>query len=316
MSKTLRITFSGICTIAPGIPRDGEETPETVYVMMPQARQPLQRPGSVWVVRHHAFLYVPDVLLGPVPDPAFLVRDTTLGLCNVYLVDHARIRVTPAPENDILFFTTNLPLGTRPGGPGSAPMEDCRWLPDARDVLAPGNDVLQSGLDPRRSSIPKDVSMIVELDGGTIRANVPCENVQPRNFVPPGNFPGPRVLASEFTVEMTFPDALETVKLSVAQLDPLVEVEGIPLGDVVLRLNASAPVDLRIGNDTLDEIAALRSGARCDVPDEPFSLDNDFDLHYNLLVPGLQRSLPQNGGGHSEHNGCVGYMVKLPVSGG
>ena len=193
-------------------------------------------------------------------------------------------------------------------------MEDCRWIPDAREVV-PGHDTLRPSVDPRNARIGKEVSLIVELNSGIIKAHMPCQNAQPRVFNQPSGFAGPRVMASEFYCDVEYPDEATTVKLAFSQLNPLEELQGLTVRELVLQFGRSQMIEVRVGNDTMDEIVEMRSPARCDIADLPNAPDNDFDLHYNLLTAGPIRPLPLNGPRTSEHNGCVGYMAKLPVRG-
>ena len=320
MPKTLRVTFSGICTRAPGYPRDGEHEPQNVYVLMPAARSGRPtRDGSGRVSRHHAFIYAPAAHLEQHPEPAFSVDDEKLGLCHVYLVDQARITFNPAPMKSIEHYVTKKPLGERPGSRDIAPEQDVRWLVDMRDIVPTPNAVLNEKSDPRRFDVQDHVAMIVELNGGVIKANFPCKTVQPQTFDPPPSVPmDPRVIASEFIVEMEYADSTSTVSLDVTAMASR-EVRGFDAPRLVINWGPRQAIDLRIGNDTRSEIVALQNIARCNARPEPMLRDNDFDLHYQLLAIAddekVDRPLPTNSSHQTQHNGCAGAGASLNSGG-
>jgi hypothetical protein len=71
-------------------------------------------------------------------------------------------------------------------------------------------------------------------------------------------------------------------------------------------------VEVRMGNDTKDEVPQLDTPQRCDTPRDTTGpllkpRDNDFDLHYNLLdIPAdVERVLPQNDPHQTRFDGCV-----------
>jgi len=315
MSKTLRITFSGICTRVPGHPRSGDREPEQVFVLMPAARTlKLTEDKKDQIPQHHAFIYIPAANLKEPPPPALFVDDERLGRTEVYLIDHARVRVRPRPpQQTIVHAVTDLPLAKRPGPKDVAPEFDVRWLADMRDILPP--DGLSLQLNPTASDLNEEVAMIVELPAGTITANFPCKTVQPQRFRIPADppliaedrvFGEERVFACEFIVAMEYPDDTESVKLVLSPLSSDVPIDGIAAKELDLVWDTASTLDIRIGNDTLDEIVALRGIARCNAREMPRARDNDFDLHY-LLLGGTTgpRPRPFNGNDQTMHNGCV-----------
>jgi hypothetical protein len=316
MAKTLRITFSGICTRAPGHPRKdkGESEPERVFVLMPAARTlGLTHDKTEQVALHHAFIYVPTANLRDPPDSTFSVDDEKFGHCDVYLIDHVRVVVHPTPpEPKIVHAVTVLRVQNRPGSRDIAPEWDARWLADLREIL-PDHAVLL--VDPRASSdVSAAVAMIVEFPAGTITANFPCKTVQPQEFrISPDADPigEPRVFACEFIVTMEYPDDTTVVKLVLSPLSKDIPIDGISAAELELVWGSEPTLEIRIGNDTLDEIVALRGIARCNTRETPRASDNDFDLHYLLLdVPNTTpRPRPFNGDHQTMHNGCVPLAV-------
>lgn len=311
MSKTLRITFSGICTRAPGYPRNGEQEPEKVYVLMPATQDESIETGET-TGRHHAFIYAPVAsIAADAPSPARRVDDEKFGLCHVYLIDHARLTFDPAPTNPIRHYISKRDIGVRPGSKEVAPEGDVRWLLDMRDLMPDDSYKLKPTADPRQSEVEESVSTIVELAGGTIRANFPCKTVQPQTFLPAPAVPQKvpeRVIATEFIVEMQYPDDTSTVTLAATPLRSTAAVSGLPGSKLTLRWGARREIDLRLGNDTGDEIDALQTIKRCNSRPRPVRVDNDFALHFNLLqiVGNPPRPLPFNGSQQTQHNGCAG----------
>lgn len=314
MSKTLRITFSGICTRAPGYPRNGEQEPEKVYVLMPAARDKERsvkdNDGEIRIGRHHAFIYAPVSIIAAAPEPTFPVDDEKFGLCHVYLIDHARLTFDPPPSNKITHYRSEFDIGVRPGPAGVASEGDIRWLLDMRDLMPADSCTLKPSVDPRRPEVEESVSAVVELAGGTIRANFPCKTVQPQSFRPKPlvqQEPQERVIATEFVVEMEYPDETATVTLNAVPLRSNAAVLGLPGSKLTMRWGARPEIDLRIGNDTVEEIEALQTIKRCNSRPIPVDRDNDFALHFNLLniVGDPPRPLPFNGTQQTQHNGCA-----------
>jgi hypothetical protein len=301
--KTLKITFSGINTLTPA--RIGTGT-EKVYVMMPAARE-----TDALMPQHHAFLYIPTKhLSGGAPDPADSVPDETLGRCNVYHVDHARVAFnqSPAPRPP-RYHVTGLPIERRPGLPGVAPREDLRWTAALSDITNAG---FLANCDPAQSNVSADVAMVVELMGGIFKANFPCATVQEQVFKvgdSPLNVPS-RVYAPEFSVEMTYPEFADDIRLVFTPLTNGFEIEGVDGEEELVLRWESDRIDLRMGNDTTPEIQALINLERCNIRLNPRPRDNDFRLHYKIFdVPASQQAVPVAGTLHTEHNGC------LPVGG-
>lgn len=322
MPKTLKVTFSGVCTFAPRIP-DGDPRIDKLFVLMPAARSarlgrqldPDTKTPTI-VGRHHAYVYVPDNVLGTVPEPAILVRDEKLGLCNVYLIDRARISFGTTPENELAYFRdpANRPVKGRPNSanPGIAPPNDSRWLPDVNEVF-PKPVRLRGDVDPRKAITNDKVSMVVEVTGGLIEASHPCNTNQPRTFVPPLVSIPPRIMTSELTVTMKFRDDATSILLKIARLDPNERFSGLPGSGLELFWRTDT-IHLRIGNDTLDEIVAIRNSSRCAPPPHLPKQDADFDLHYDLLAvePSSDLPLPTRTGDQGDIGGCVGLTVFMP----
>jgi len=322
MPKTLKIIFTGVCTFAPGIPEDPNEAISDFFVLTPAARSP--RParqkdehGNVRIVaRHHAYLYVPDQFLNTVPEPAMLLRDEKLGLCNVYLMDHAKLSFDLAPDNPVRYVVDNhLPVKDRPSddNPNVARRNDSRWVPDSTEIF-PNGARLRSDVDPRNDITNGRVTMVVHLKGGLIEANHPCNLVQPRTFKPELVQIEPRVLAPELVVTMAFPDQTESIKLNVKRLDPDERVSGLSVGELELHWRGDEIMQIRVGNDTLEEIVSLRNKERCATNADLPTAEAEFDLHYDLLEvqPGPNFPLPTRGGDEGDVGGCVGLKANLP----
>jgi hypothetical protein len=326
MAKMLKVIFSGVCTFTPGIPENPTDTLSDFFALMPAARSPRlarQKDGNDKariVARHQAYLYVPDQNLDDVPEPAMLLRDKTLGLCNVYLVDYARISFDRTPLNPLRYFADpNRPVKGRPDDDDAtlAPRNDSRWVPDSTELF-PNGATLSADVDPRHDITNGKVTMVVHLKGGLIEANHPCSTAQPRTFQPAQVQIEARSLAPELTVTMEFPDDTPSIKLLVETLDPGEEVSGLPVSEMELFWRNTDMMQLRIGNDTLDEIVAMRGESRCAPVFDLPTAEAEFDLHYDLLdiQPAPVPPLPTRGGGHGDVGGCVGLKVKLPGSGG
>lgn len=322
MSKKLKVTFSGVCTFAPRIPKEGAIG--EFFVLMPAARSPRlarqhDKNGNRRIVaRHHAYIYVPDKFLNAVPEPAMLVRDEKLGLCNIYLMDFASISFDQKPTNALEYFHTNLPVKGRPNAddPTIAPPNDSRWVPDVAEVF-PSPAKLKPEVDPRKDITNGQVTMVVHVTGGLIESSHPCNTAQTRTFKPEQVHIDARVMTSELTVTMEFADETKSIKVMAKPLDPGELLSGLDDSGLELFWRDKDIIQLRIGNDTLDEIVAIRNSSRCEpVPDLP-ETDTDFDLHYDLLNVALTPDLPlpTRGGDEGDMGGCVGLTVDMPDGG-
>lgn len=326
MARILKVIFPGVCTFTPGIPANPADTLSDFFVLMPAARSPRlarqkdEKDRPRIVARHQAYLYVPDQNLDDVPEPAMLLRDQKLGLCNVYLMDHARLSFDRTPLNPLRYFVdADRPVKGRPDDDDAmlAPRNDSRWVPDSTELF-PDGATLRADVDPRHDITNGKVTMVVHLKGGLIEANHPCSTAQPRTFQPAQVQIEARSLAPELTVTMEFPDDTQSIKLLVKTLDPGEEVSGLTVSELKLSWRSNNVMQLRIGNDTLDEIVAMRGESRCaPVVDLPMA-EAEFDLHYDLLdiQPAMVPPLPTRGGGQGDVGGCVGVRVKPPGGGG
>lgn len=315
MSKTLRITFSGICTLAPGFPRNGEQPPAKVHVIMPAspaADIAVDGPDTRAISRHRFFLYAPKEHVmkstsARVPD--FVVRDAKLSTdCEVYLMNRVHVKASRLSVNPLRYNITPGSIGMSSGQPGAANKADIRWYADMREIL-PGVDQLSATVDPRVTALNQlatSVAGVFELDSGRILANYPCANAGPQTFNRPGG-QGPlqRIFAPEFVNELVYPDSVTQVTLEITSLDGDVEP------DVTLTWGSSSVIDVRAGNDAVDEIVEIAKN-RCGGPVTGTTTDNDFELHYRLLsnAPAAGRPVPVATGGQTRHNGCLGAMVR------
>jgi len=336
--KMLKITFNGISTLAPGPPRNGDPDPEKAFVLMPANRAPRKYRSTEVLDPHFAFLYVPvAVLAEPIPRPVYCVDDEKLGRCNIYFVDNARVVLDPPPLGHLKYFIDHYEnsghpkdIKERPGSDDVASEHDIRWLPDIRDIF-PDNADLDAAADPRSRIIGKQVAMVVELPAGTLKANFPCKSVQPKTFdgfkQKHAHKPKPRVYANEFVLEMQYPSRTEDVRLKLTSLRPTAPISGLDKRGLILEWKGEQTIELRMGNDTASEIVDLQSMRRCDArsrrtldgkPKPLPILDNDFDLHYDVLaIPSkLGRPVPHNGPHQTKFNGCVPLSAGLKMTGG
>ena len=311
--RKLKLILSGISTLFPAPPLDGETPPDRAYVLMAANYTEATNALGGKVPQHFPFIYVPQsALVGPVPPPKAVVNDDKLGPCNLYVLDNARVKLEPPPPPGVSYFSDHrLPLSDRPGSDDVAPENDIRWLADLREIV-PGHSLMAS-VDPRKEAVGPEVAAVVELSGGTIKAGFPCKSVQPKKFkdatgrvvdVKPTH-----VLPNEFFVEMTYPAVMEVT----LRLTPL--RDGAPSGvagnALVVRLPEKGVLEIHMGNDTVEEAKLATSFERCNArrrPDgEPVIIrrDDDFDLHYGLLgIPPNLRPLPQNDPHQTQFDGC------------
>jgi hypothetical protein len=211
--------------------------------------------------------------------------------------------IDPPPKPGIKYFIDpdGRPLADRPGSLDVAPADDIRWLADARDILSQPSPL--KTIDPGADNVGNEVAAVVNLDGGTLRANFPCDTVHPKAFIDAkGNVIQGllrRVLADEFIIDIPYPKEKEQVTLSFKALRKDTPVTGPPK-DLVLRWpKGESTIELRMGNDPKDEVRVLDTPQRFDpvrrIGPVLKPRSDDFDLHYNLLdIPNGQRPLPQN----------------------
>lgn len=315
MPKTLRITFSGICTLAPGYPRAGEAAPTEVFVLMAAARTArASADGQGAISRHSPFLYVPRANLIPMLPtadprepvvfrlPDFAVNDVNHGTCDVFLFDRADVRFDEAATPPVTYHVTGAVIDERPDSDEEKP--DVRWLPDLRDILPDAR--LDPAIDPRVSN-PVDtdkVAAVVRFTRGIITANFPCEPAALQEIPLPGGSVLRRTFACEFIVTMEYPDTTQRILLQINR------ISGNAQPDVMLKWGDSDVIHVRMGNDTLDEIVRL---AKDDcTPPAIIETDHDFELHYSIStnVPAGPPPLPKlPSGGEFRFNGCLGLMT-------
>jgi hypothetical protein len=316
--KTLKIIFSGISTLWPGPPRDGDPPPDQAFVIMP-ADVDKQDPSRVrqandWnttVPDHYPFVHVAASLLVDPPPPDETVVACEGGEHFIYFFRDARIAPEPKPAAPLKYFTDpkERPLGERPGSDDVAPPDDIRWLADVRDILS---KPVRLKFDPAANTVSNEAAAIVDLDGGTLRANFPGDTVNPKTFI---DAQGKvvrglkRVLADEFIIELPYPNETEEITLTFQKLRPDTPVTGPP--KLVLKWpRKENTIELRIGNDPKDEVRRLETESRFD----PVRLigpvlkprEDDFNLHYNLLQipPRMGRPVPQNDIQQCDFQGC------------
>jgi len=314
MAKTLKISFSGICTFAPGVPPNPATEFEKLFAVMPAARQPkLTKDTKGIVSRHHAYVYVPQKNLQDSSGAALSITKKVNNVdvvSNVYLVDHARITLDTVPNNKVKYFQDpTKPVKGHHSDPGVAPPKDSRWVPDTREIFG---SVVKLKVNPK-NNVSDVVSMVVELSGGSIESDHACNSSQKRKFEPEIAVVEERIMNPDTVVIMEFPDATTTVTLKASKLDPGNQLIGLPATGLVLVWGGSQEIVIRMGNDTLDEIVIVDTNRRCAATPVD-RRDNDFDLHYEILdIPANSvRPIPVFGGGHGDFGGCVGLRAELP----
>jgi hypothetical protein len=311
MPKKLRIYFSGISTYASTVP-DANNTFERLFVIAPRARKPRLTLGEDIqkgiVARHRTFVSVPTASFDRSAQPAFSVVEAR-GDCGVFLVNNARLGFSPAPMGRCKYFTApETEVFGWPSTDGSAPANDSRWIPSISEIFPQATPRLT--FDPRGDISNAKVGMIVEVTGALLEASVPCTSVQPKTF--PGTSIPARVMSVDLVATMEYPDETESVKLTIDRLDDTKPATGIGSAGLELKWPANATtMTLRMGNDTLDEIALLGSSGRC-ATDADVNIDFDFDLHYDILAPLTTRPLPDPSGHEGDWGGCVGLKVSTP----
>lgn len=310
--KILTIKFNGISTLYPPPPRNGDPDPKRAFVLM-AANARKENDWGAPIPQHFPFIFVPVSLIDkPIPPPDRSVTDPDLGECNVYFFNNGRVTLDPGLSEGVTYhMDKTLDLGARPGSDDVAREDDIRWVADFRDIFT-GQSQLKTTANPAASVIGGEVAAIVELPGGTLKASFPCKSVQPKTFKAADKpaVPGiKRVLASEFLIEVPYPEETATVTLTVGALRRDSAATGID--KLILRWQGTDPLVVRMGNDTEPEVLLAASPKRCDGRREnnnPLIIprDDDFDLHYNLLdlPPDAGRPLPQAGPHQSSGDGC------------
>jgi hypothetical protein len=326
--KTLRVIFTGIVTLTPGPPRDDHDKPTKAFVMMPAN---VRKPGKTgtqtndWrakIARHFPFVSVNRLALHN-PPPADDGPGRYDGGDCIYYFRDARVTIErpKRPKTIPLVYITHpkLPLADRPGSADVAPPDDMRWLTDIRDFVEQPPPFKKTA-DPNQKYVDENVAGIVDLDGGgTLRASFPCATLNPKTFIDEKNRAVPgfeRVLASEFYIDIPYPKETATVTLSFTTLRKGKKFEG-PDKLVLKWPEGRERVDVRMGNDTKEEVRRLDTPYRCD----PFRLseavlkprDDEFDLHFNLLQipPNVFPPLPSNDPHQCSKEGCKPMMVPI-----
>ena len=312
--KILRIIFNGISTLYPGPPTTrGEKSPEKAFVLMAANREVRTNDWDAPIEPHFPFIYVPKSMLGgTIPQPADWVDDKELGTCYIYYLDNARVTVDATPLSGVHYYTDDEhDLDERPGSNDVANENDIRWLASLSTLLSAPVELRSSLTAPG-----PEVAAIVELQGGEFRAGFPCKSVQPKTFkaAQGRELPGlRRVLASEFSVEMSFAETTSEVTLQLWRLRDDAPPAGLTGNQLVLRWPEAGPLVVRMGNDTRTEVRMAASVQRCtlrnrDANGKPIlrPRDDDFFLHYELLniSPNAGRPLPQEDVHQTSGDGC------------
>ena len=301
--KTLRIIFSGICTLTPGPPRKGEKPPDKVFIMMPANAENEVDGKKIeqvndWGAKipdHSPFVHVARSLLvdPPWPSETVVVRDHPSASKAeaedqsvaarevipdgreyfIYFFRNARVGISPRPKPEtrtpIKYFTDpeERRLADRPGSIDVAPAHDIRWLADIRDILSEPAP-LKVTADPEAPSVGKEVAAIVDLDSGTLQANFPCDTVHPKTFIDVKGkvIPGlQRVLADELIVDILYPEKTEQVTLWFKELRKDTPVMGPQKKKLVLKWpKKETTIEVRMGNDPADEVRVLDTPQRFD----------------------------------------------------
>lgn len=318
--KILRIIFSGISTLHPGpAQKRNEKPPDKAFVLMAANSKNMTNAWGETVEPHFTFVYVPEsVLVGLKAEPDQRAEDKHLGTCNIYYLENARVTFDPRPEETLDYYTDpDHDLGERPGSDDVANEDDIRWLMDLHDVVS--DVTLKSNLD----APGPEVAAIVELTGGTLKAGFPCKSVQTQTFkaTPTKTIPRiKRVLASEFSIEMTYPETTLQVKLRLQPLRMAEPMKGFGLNELTLQWPKTGDLEVRMGNDTKLEAGLASTLERCNArvrtsDDKPIPKprDDDFFLHYELLniPPDGERPLPQAGPHQTTGDRCKPAVIPV-----
>ena len=311
--KKLKLIFSGISTLSPGPPLPGEEEPDKAFVRM-ASNYEKDNGWGVTLPPHFPFVYVPEsALVKPIPKPRYQVDDKTLGKCNIYILANARVTLEPRTKDKLGYNIEKKPLGERPGSDDVASEHDIRWLADIRDHVTPAQATPKSNAN----APGPEMALIVDLHGGMLKAEFPCKSVQAQTFraVNSDQISGmKRVLANEFSIEMSYPKTTAQVKLRLRPLRRNAKPTGIDGNELTLRWPKDAEeLVVRMGNDTEAEAELAGSPDRCNVrvrseDKRPVvkPRDDDFFLHYELLsdLDRDSRPLPQAGPQQTSGDGC------------
>ncbi|MEA2164469.1 MAG: hypothetical protein QOK37_2596 [Thermoanaerobaculia bacterium] len=352
--KTLRIIFSGICTLTPGPPRNGKKPPDKTNTKMPADEANSKKasekafiimPANIekehegekekqvndWgatIPDHSPFVHVARSLLVDPPWPSETVVVCEGGEHFIYYFRNARV-VIDLPdrlETGIKYFIDpkERPLADRPGSLDVAPANDIRWLADIRDILSEPAP-LKSTADPAADNFGSEVAAVVELETGTLQANFPCDTVHPKTFIDvKGNaIHGlPRVLADELIVDILYPEKTEEVTIRFKELRKDTPVTGPQKDHLVLKWpKHKTTIELRMGNDPEDEVRVLDTPERFDpvrrIGPVLRPRSEDFDLHYNLLDIAVgKRVVPQNDIHQCRADDCKPVALADATSGG
>lgn len=322
--KTLRIIFSGISTLTPAPPRNGEKLPDKAFVMMAANGQKTNgervKQINEWgttIPDHFPFVHVArSVLAEPPMPPDETVIVSEGGEHFIYFFQDARVVIQSEskPTTGINYYIDpkGHPLAERPGSDNVAPPDDIRWLADIRDILSKPAPLKKTS-DPVQQYLGDEVAAVVDLPGGVLKANFPCATVSPKMFkdgttgkVVPGL---QRVLADEFFIDIPYAEDVDRITLEFQQLRESTPVNK-PEKLVMVWPEGKKLLVVRMGNDTKSEIRRLDTPERCDPVRQTGPVlkprDDDFDLHYNFLdIPkGVGRPVPQNDVRQCSVDGC------------
>jgi hypothetical protein len=311
--KILRVIFSGISTLHPGPPQSRkEEDPKEAFVLMAANKKPAKNEKTAkndWggdVRPHVTFVHVLGSLVKGKFEPDARDKDKKY---NIYFLENARVSFDPKPKDKLIYHTdSHHDLAERPGSDDVANETDIRWLADLSRLVP-----VRLKSDPTAPG--PEVANVIDLTGGTLKAVFQCKSEQAQTFRAAGGqtIPGSkRVLASEFSIEMTYPEKTDHVIL---RLQPLRSGASMKpaLKGLTLQWPKSGDLVVRIGNDTEREALIAASLERCNarIPSVGGELmlrprDDDFDLHYQLLnlPPKTPLPLPQSGPHQSDGIRC------------
>ena len=308
--KRLAITFSGICTLTPGYPRAGEPPPSEVFVLMSAARQPMPSATAGELIgRHYPFVYVPqanyllkvDNVQRPTPR-SFTVYDSQLGPCDVFLLDAHRLEIDQTDAMTPLAYEVGTDaIGETPEDIATA--TDIRWLPDMREI-DPATE-LAPDTDPRKVADPdaRQIAAVVKFTAGRITSRFPCRNAAKQVIRKADGSSLVRTFASEFVVTLDYPFDTDSVTIAVRG-----DGSGAPHDDLLLYWGSRDQLDIRMGNDTFDELVMLQKNS-CTVPEGTPQADHDFELHYKISRNFTAVEVPKASGHEARHNGCLGLMI-------
>jgi hypothetical protein len=327
-AKTLRIIFTGIVTLTPGPPEDEKNPRDKAFVMMAANVDKNGHRGEqvndlgVPIAEHFPFVLANRLTLDNPPQADDGPGRYNGGDCIYYLKD-TRVKIEPpsSPKKIPLKYSTDSkPMGERPGSADIAPASDIRWLADLSEIFpADKRPKLKKTVDPSATYVSEEVAVIVDLSGGELKASFPCDTLNPHTFIDKDNKVVPklrRVLASEFTFDIQYPEDTKSVTLSFEKLRKGTAVDGPQGGKLVVKWPAGRTiVEVRMGNDTKEEVRRLNTPQRCDPARQTGPVlkprDDEFDLHYNLLEipPKLSRPLPSNDPHQCSSEGCKPMIV-------